>query len=124
MTPKIITLSILIPSQQGRKNSGTDLGTGYGGTVCGFHTRLKYRTRPFFRPIVVLDEMAIDEMSCTQETKDFLVSMFWEPIVKTRGSTIMNALCAPGVSMCVCYLYVICRPLLKPCTAPHRTGVK
>ena len=39
MTPIIITLSILIPSQQGRKKFGTDLGTGYGGTVCGFHTR-------------------------------------------------------------------------------------
>ena len=39
MTPIIITLSLLIPSQLGRKNSGTDLGTGYGGTVCGFHTR-------------------------------------------------------------------------------------
>ena len=40
MTPKIITLSLLIPSKQGRINSGTGLGTGYGGTVCGFHTRL------------------------------------------------------------------------------------
>ena len=39
MTPIIITLSLLIPSQLGRKNSGTDLGTGYGGAVCGFHTR-------------------------------------------------------------------------------------
>ena len=39
MTPIIITLSILISSKQGRINSGTDLGTGYGGTVCGFHTR-------------------------------------------------------------------------------------
>ena len=38
MTPIIITLSLLIHSQPGRKNSGTDLGTGYGGTVCGFHT--------------------------------------------------------------------------------------
>ena len=36
-----LTLSILIDSQQGRKKSGlgTDLGTGYGGTVSGFHTR-------------------------------------------------------------------------------------
>ena len=39
MTPIIITLSIVIPSKQGRINSGTDLGTGYEGTVCGFHTR-------------------------------------------------------------------------------------
>ena len=39
MTPIIILLSILIPSKQGRINSGMDLGTGYGGTVCGFHTR-------------------------------------------------------------------------------------
>ena len=39
MTPIIITLSLLIPSQLGRKKSGTELGTGYGGTVCGFHTR-------------------------------------------------------------------------------------
>ena len=39
MTPIIITLSLLIHSQLGRKNSGTDLGTGYGGMVCGFHTR-------------------------------------------------------------------------------------
>ena len=39
MTPIVITLSLLIPSQLGRKISGTDLGTGYGGTVCGFHTR-------------------------------------------------------------------------------------
>ena len=39
MTPIIITLSLLNHSQLGRKNSGTDLGTGYGGTVCGFHTR-------------------------------------------------------------------------------------
>ena len=37
--PIIITLSPLVPSQHGRKNSGTDLGTGYGGTVCGFHTQ-------------------------------------------------------------------------------------
>ena len=43
MTPIIITLSLLISSKQGRINSGTDLGTGYGGTVCGFHTR-PYRT--------------------------------------------------------------------------------
>ena len=28
MTPIIITLSLLMPSQQGRKISGTDLGTG------------------------------------------------------------------------------------------------
>ena len=39
MTPIIITLSLLIPSKQGRINSGTDLGTGYGDTVCGLHTR-------------------------------------------------------------------------------------
>ena len=39
MTPIIIILSRSIPSKQGRINSGTDLGTGYGGTVCGFHTR-------------------------------------------------------------------------------------
>ena len=35
----IITLSLLIPSKQGRINSGMDLGTGYRGTICGFHTR-------------------------------------------------------------------------------------
>ena len=45
MTPIIITLSLLISSKQGRINSGTDLGTGYGGTVCGFHTR------PTFYPL-------------------------------------------------------------------------
>ena len=39
MTPIIITFNLFISSQQGRKKSGTDLGTGYGGTVCGFHTR-------------------------------------------------------------------------------------
>ena len=33
MTPIIITLSLLISSKQGRINSGTDLGTGYGGIV-------------------------------------------------------------------------------------------
>ena len=48
MTPLIITLSLLIPSKLGRINSGTDLGTGYGGTVCGFHTR------PFFADQVEL----------------------------------------------------------------------
>ena len=36
MTPIIITLSLMIHFQLGRKNSGTDLGTGYGGAVCGF----------------------------------------------------------------------------------------
>ena len=36
MTPIIITLSLLISSKQGRINSGTDLGTGYGGTVVVF----------------------------------------------------------------------------------------
>ena len=39
MTPIFITLSLLIPSKQGRISSGTDLGTGHRGTVCGFHTR-------------------------------------------------------------------------------------
>ena len=39
MTRIMIILGILIPSKQGRINSGTDLETGYGGTVCGFHTR-------------------------------------------------------------------------------------
>ena len=44
MTPVIITLSLLILSQQGRKTSGIDFGMGYRGTVCGFHTQpfLKY----------------------------------------------------------------------------------
>ena len=39
MTTIIITFNLFIPSQLGRKKSGTDLGTEYGGTVCGFHTR-------------------------------------------------------------------------------------
>ena len=39
MTRIMITLGILIPSKQSRINSGTDLETGYGGRVCGFHTR-------------------------------------------------------------------------------------
>ena len=39
MTPIIITFSLLIPSKQGRINSGTDLGTGYRGTVCCSDTR-------------------------------------------------------------------------------------
>ena len=38
MTPIIITFSFN-SFQTRQKNSGTDLGTGYGGTVCGFHTR-------------------------------------------------------------------------------------
>ena len=48
MTPIIITLSLLISSKQGRINSGTDLGTGYGGTVCGFHTRPTKHTYMYF----------------------------------------------------------------------------
>ena len=36
MTPIIITLSLLIFSQLGTKNSGTDFGTGYGGRFVVF----------------------------------------------------------------------------------------
>ena len=44
MTPIIITMSRLIPSKQGRINSGTDLGTGYGlwfSYPTGFYESLK-----------------------------------------------------------------------------------
>ena len=39
MTPIISSLSPLFEFQLPRNISGTDFGTGYGGTVCGFHTR-------------------------------------------------------------------------------------
>ena len=39
MTPIITSLSPLFEFQLPRNISGTDFGTGYGGTVCGFHTR-------------------------------------------------------------------------------------
>ena len=39
MTPIIPSLSPLFEFQLIRNISGTDFGTGYGGTVCGFHTR-------------------------------------------------------------------------------------
>ena len=39
MTPIIPSLSPLFEFQLPRNISGTDFGTGYGGTVCGFHTR-------------------------------------------------------------------------------------
>ena len=39
MTPIIPALSPLFEFQLPRNISGTDFGTGYGGTVCGFHTR-------------------------------------------------------------------------------------
>ena len=39
MTPIIPSLSPLFEFQLPRNISGTDVGTGYGGTVCGFHTR-------------------------------------------------------------------------------------
>ena len=41
MTPVIPALSPLFEFQLPRNISGTDFGTGYGGTVCGFHTRPK-----------------------------------------------------------------------------------
>ena len=52
MTPIIITLGILISSKQGRINSGTDLGTGFRGSVSGFHTRPAVRS--WYRNIVFL----------------------------------------------------------------------
>ena len=39
MTSIIPSLSPLFEFQLSRNISGTDFGTGYGGTVCGFHTR-------------------------------------------------------------------------------------
>ena len=39
MTPSIPSLSPLFEFLLPRNISGTDFGTGYGGTVCGFHTR-------------------------------------------------------------------------------------
>ena len=39
MTQIIPSLSSLFEFQLPRNISGTDFGTGYGGTVCGFHTR-------------------------------------------------------------------------------------
>ena len=39
MTPIIPSLSPLFEFLLPRNISGTDFGTGYGGTVCGFHTR-------------------------------------------------------------------------------------
>ena len=39
MTPIIPSLSPLFEFQLSRNISGTDFGTGYRGTVCGFHTR-------------------------------------------------------------------------------------
>ena len=39
MTPIFPSLSPLFEVQLPRNISGTDFGTGYGGTVCGFHTR-------------------------------------------------------------------------------------
>ena len=46
LTPIILSLSPLFEFQLPRNISGTDFGTGYGGTVCGFHTRpgRNYRT--------------------------------------------------------------------------------
>ena len=46
MTPIIPSLSPLFDFLLPRNISGTDLGTGYGGTVCGFHTRPKIWARP------------------------------------------------------------------------------
>ena len=39
VTPIIPSLSPLFDFLLPRNISGTDFGTGYGGTVCGFHTR-------------------------------------------------------------------------------------
>ena len=44
----MITLSLLVLFQQGIKDSGTDLGTGYGGTVCGLYTRPCLGYKPEF----------------------------------------------------------------------------
>ena len=43
MTPIIPSLSPLFEFLLPRNISGTDFGTGYGGTVCGFHTRPPHR---------------------------------------------------------------------------------
>ena len=64
MTPIIITLSLLIPSQLGRKNSGTDLGTGYGGTVCGFHTRPSER-QPCYITLTLPDMLTLTHTRTT-----------------------------------------------------------
>ena len=42
MTPIIPSLSPLFDFLLPRNIPGTDFGTGYGGTVCGFHTRPNY----------------------------------------------------------------------------------
>ena len=54
MTPIIPSLSPLFEFQLPRNISGTDFGTGYGGTVCGFHTRpdLFPSLVPYSLPIV------------------------------------------------------------------------
>ena len=44
MTPTIPSLTPLFEFQLPRNISGTDFGTGYGGTVCGFHTRPTWRS--------------------------------------------------------------------------------
>ena len=46
MTPIVPSLSPLFEFQLPRNISGTDFGTAYGGTVCGFHTRTLLR--PYF----------------------------------------------------------------------------
>ena len=42
MIPNIPSLSPLFEFVLPRNISGTDFGTGYGGTVCGFHTRPQF----------------------------------------------------------------------------------
>ena len=54
MIPNIPSLSPLFEFVLPRNISGMDFGTGYGGTVCGFHTR------PYFRSVKHTDKMADD----------------------------------------------------------------
>ena len=59
MTPIIPPLSPLFEFQLPRNISGTDFGTGYGGTVCGFHTRpcLGYFCNGKFQVIPNVDQI-------------------------------------------------------------------
>ena len=45
MIPNIPSFSPLFEFLLPRNISGTDFGTGYGGTVCGFHTRPIYNDK-------------------------------------------------------------------------------
>ena len=55
MTPIIPSLSPLFEFQLPRNISGTDFGTGYGGTVCGFHTRPDIMHCGKIRYLVLMD---------------------------------------------------------------------